>query len=381
MATFGDNTTGGSSDNLNANQMLGSKFTAPSDVATLTHISFYVNNASTPFNVKVLIYSTTGTFIAASADTVVNTTGWNTIAISASLTPSTVYWLGVLYKAGGSANSAYDYDNTSGTAYHASGLTYASPSNVTFSTINNYGMTIYATYTPPTVDVTVSVAAPLSSVFSIQAPTVTATKNVTVSATVLSATFSIQSATELIDEFYTPPQPLTATFSLPAANIITPDSQTIVSAPLTAVFSTPAPSVSANAIVGVSVLSATFSQPSATFKGDVAPVPSVLAATFSTPAPTISAIGNITVSSSVLAATFSLPSATVTAEQNASVSAGVLSATFTLQAVTVTAIQNVDLTATTLVATFSVNTPRKVGGLWTPQPRAQGVWTPQPRAV
>ncbi len=231
---------------------------------------------------------------------------------------------------------------------------------------------------PFSTSVTVSPSV-LAATFSIPAATVTAIQNVTVSPSVLAATFSTQAPTETGGATVSPAV-LAATFSIPLPNIITPDAL-INASVLSATFSVPARTVSAGALTTPSVLSATFSQPSATFRGDFTALPSALSATFSIPAPTISAIGNITVSPSVLAATFSLPTRTVSAEQNASIAAGVLSATFSLQTPTVTAIRNVELTATTLIATFSVNTPRKVGGLWTAQPREQGVWTPQPRAI
>lgn len=227
-------------------------------------------------------------------------------------------------------------------------------------------------------DVTVS-----ATVVSVTAsiPASTQSGGATIAPNVLTATFSVQSATELIDEFFTPAQPITATFSIPAVNIITPDAQ-ILATVLTATFSIPTATPSGGASIDATVQSATFSIPTVSFIGSVSITPDAQVATFTTLAPTISAIGNVTISATAVAATFSLQSPTVTAEQNAMFSAGVLSATFSIETPTITATRNVTIDASVVSAVFSIPTPlRKVGGLWTAQPRAQGVWTPQPRAI
>lgn len=213
---------------------------------------------------------------------------------------------------------------------------------------------------------------------STQAPTISA--GASIAPNVLTATFSVQSATELIDEYFTPAQAITATFSIPVPNIITPDAQVDVSV-LSAVFSVPTPTASGNADISASVQSALFSLPTVEFIGSVSISPDAQVATFSILAPTISAVGNVSISASTVAATFSLQSPTVTAEQNAMASAGVLTATFSTLAVTITAERNVLFDAPVMVATFSIQRPTKIGGLWTAQPRVQGTWTPQPRAI
>jgi len=242
---------------------------------------------------------------------------------------------------------------------------------------NQNSASTFYTASAAATNVTVS-ASVLSATFSVPTRTVTGTANVTPS--VLSAAFSTQ-APAISGGATVSPSVLAATFSIPAPNIITPDAL-INASILSASFSVQSPTVGGGASVAVGVLTATFSQPTATFRGDYSHPASVLSATFSTPAPTISAIGNVSIAASVLSATFSLQSTTVSAEQNAMISAGVLSATFTVPTPTITAIRNVEITATTLVATFSIPKPlRKVGGLWTAQPREEGVWTPQARAI
>lgn len=225
--------------------------------------------------------------------------------------------------------------------------------------------------------------------------------NITVSSTVLSATFSAPSRTVSGGATVSPavqaatfsspartvsgaanvsPSVLSATFSHPVANIITPDS--LVSASVvSATFSTPTTTVSGASNVSVGVLSATFSVPAFTVPIGYSHAAGVLSATFSTQAPVITAIGNITVSPSALSATFTTLAPTISAEVNAVVSANVLTAVFTTQAPTITAQRHVTISATTLSATFSTPARRKVGGVWSPQPRTEGVWTRQPRVM
>lgn len=232
---------------------------------------------------------------------------------------------------------------------------------------------------PYATDVSVS-AGVQSATFSQPAATVTAIRNATISAGVQSATFSAPARTVTGTANVTASTP-SATFSIPAVNIITPDAQVNVGV-LSATFSIPAMTVRiSNTVSQGTPPSATFSIPSSSVKIDFTHASSVFGATFTVPAPTISAESNITISPSALSATFSLPAVTVSGEQNAMIEAGVLSATFSVQAPTVTAIRNITVDASVLSALFSVQTPRKVGGLWTAQPRNEGVWTAQGRVI
>lgn len=150
MATFGNTTNAGNSDWLNANQVIGTTFTSPADAGTLTTLSLYVNNASTPFNVKLVVYTPSGTFLATSADTTLSATGFQSVPISLVLSPSTSYTLCVLYKAAGSSSGSYDFAAT-GSSLTAGSVTYASPGNVSFGSVGSYSLTIFATYTPASV--------------------------------------------------------------------------------------------------------------------------------------------------------------------------------------------------------------------------------------
>lgn len=218
----------------------------------------------------------------------------------------------------------------------------------------------------------------LTATFSAQAPTVTAIRNVTISPTTQSAVFSTQ-APVISGGAGVSVGVVSATFSIPLPNIITPDALVNASV-VSAAFSTQAPSVTGQAIVSSSVLSATFSQPSASFVGSVSISPNTQSATFSVQNPDIYAVGNVTVSASAVSGTFSIQNPTITAETFAE--AGVVSATFSTLSVTVTTTQSVTVDASVMTATFSVIKPlRKVGGLWTAQPRNEGVWVPQGRVA
>ena len=142
---------------------------------------------------------------------------------------------------------------------------------------------LVVTYSTST-DVTVS-ATVLSATFTIPAYTVTAIRNVTISPTAQTATFSVQSATEIIDEYYSPPQPFTATFSIPTYTVTIAD-----------------------VIIQPSVQVCTFTIPTYTPDVTANPTisPSVQVCTFTIPSYTVDVVSNITISPSVLTATFSI---------------------------------------------------------------------------
>jgi hypothetical protein len=174
---------------------------------------------------------------------------------------------------------------------------------------------------------------------------------------------------------------LTATFSTPAPNIITPDAEFQQTAPFTASFSVPAYAVTIDTSLSVSPVTATFSIPSPSVQIDVSHAVNALVATFSIPEYIVSAEENVSIAGTVVTATFNTNEVVITAEQNAMIEQGVLIATFTIPEYIVTAIRNVDVDVEVLTATFSTLAPTKVGGLWTAQGRTEGVWTPQPRAI
>jgi len=153
---FGNFTVAGKSDNLNSGQMVCTDFTAPADAGTLTSLSMYFS-AVNGDAVKLVIYSSTGTFLAASTGGAIGATGWATSTVSLALTPSTVYCLGIVYQTGSSAPT-YDYSTTLGNAENGGTVGYSSPSNASFSTLTSYSQTIYAAYTPASSGSTVAPA-------------------------------------------------------------------------------------------------------------------------------------------------------------------------------------------------------------------------------
>lgn len=162
--------------------------------------------------------------------------------------------------------------------------------------------------------------------------------DVTVSSSVLAATFSTQ-APAITGGAAITPSVLAATFSLPTPDIFLPDVIVNISAPL----------------------AATFSLPTATPSGDASVTSSVLSALFSTQAPTVSLL--LEVAPSVLAATFSLPASTVSLLTNVAIGAP-LSATFSIPAITITIINDITIAASVLSATFSIPSIASSGGIW-----------------
>lgn len=227
-------------------------------------------------------------------------------------------------------------------------------------------------------NVTVS-ATVVAATFSIPTVTVTAIQNATISPNAQSATFSSQ-AVAISGGAIVSSSVLSATFSLPAPNIITPDSIIYPNA-VSAIFSMPTPAVGGGSIIDVGVLTATFSIPSSSVEIGATIDANTLNATFSIETPTVNADSNITINAGVQTATFNIETPTITAETNAMFNASVISLTFSIQSPTITAERNMTVDSSVVSATFSVLSPRKVGGLWTAQPRVQGTWTPQPRII
>jgi hypothetical protein len=171
---------------------------------------------------------------------------------------------------------------------------------------------VSATFSIPSRTVTGgATASPSAQVLTVSIPTytVTAIQHITVSPSVLTATFSIQSATEIIDDSYSPPQPFTLTFSIPA-------------------YSVEAGAITAN--------------------------PSVQVLTFTIPTYTVSAIANISISPSTQSLTFGIPAYTASGEQSASVSASVQILTFSIPTYTATATANISTSVGVQAMTFSI---------------------------
>lgn len=133
--------------------------------------------------------------------------------------------------------------------------------------------------------------------------------NVTVNATVVTATLSIPTYTPTaIRNVSVASTVLSATFSIPAYTV----------------------SLATNISVSPAVLSATFSLPSSTTTAirNVTQSPAVLACTFSVPAPVVSASMNVSTSPSVLVVTFATQTPVI--QVGCSVAISIISATFSI---------------------------------------------------
>lgn len=229
---------------------------------------------------------------------------------------------------------------------------------VTFSGSQNWGVIQISIAEDVAVNITVN-ATVLSATFSI--PSRTVTGGATVSPAVLSSTFSIPALTVTATRSVTVASTVfSATFSIPTLAVMTPDAYVQPSA-LSATFSTPASSVSGGATVSPSVLSATFSTPSVNVTGGTTSSPSPLTATFSIPSITVTTTRFVTVSASALEATFTIPVYSVLAQTNETVSPNVLSATFSTPAPVITTTRTVSVSASVLQSTFTIPAYTAVG--------------------
>ena len=107
--TLGQTTLGSVVDMADSNWMTGSRVVTPTQALTVTSITVYVGGVSPAPNNQfgVAIYSDSGgapaTRVAQYANGTLQANAWNTLAISASLSPNTAYWL--MYNANGSISS------------------------------------------------------------------------------------------------------------------------------------------------------------------------------------------------------------------------------------------------------------------------------------
>jgi len=154
--TLGYTPIGGSVDSYDSYNMDGSKITTGPQGGQITSISAYVGAIDpTPANdlFQVALYTDSngapGTLVASSASGTLVANSWNTVALAATLAPTTTYWL--MYNAAGSAsqynNLAYDTGAAgSGAYYSAANQQYGAwPSTFGASTSINYQYALYAT--------------------------------------------------------------------------------------------------------------------------------------------------------------------------------------------------------------------------------------------
>ena len=152
---FGRTTVGSLFGTTNSNTINAARFQMAGQSGTVTSISVYVASpisASLNNQFQVAIYSDNagapGTFIASSSSQALVGNSWNTVSISASVTPNTYYWL--CYNTNGLAANANDevYDSTGGSYAYLTPLPFGTwPANFGApSGTSSYFVSIYATY-------------------------------------------------------------------------------------------------------------------------------------------------------------------------------------------------------------------------------------------
>lgn len=193
---------------------------------------------------------------------------------------------------------------------------------------------LYAQVFEVSLSTNISVSASvLSTTLSIQTPTITAKRSVSISGTVLSGTLSLQTPT-IRGKANVVSSVLSASFSIPAHSIIIANNALISASPLVALFSIQTPTITTQREVTVS--------------------PSVITATFSLPTPTIHESIPVSVNANILNVSLSIPSITITTQIFALVSPSPLSASFTIPAYTEIITANIDIDASVFSASFSI---------------------------
>lgn len=149
MATFG-NTNAGSSTVAGptaGDYCYGAKFTTPSNMGSVTSISVSCvdNTASKSF--KAVIWDSSRAVVAiGSAVAFPNGKNWATSNISASLSASTDYYIGLVWTS--FASQQIVYADNSGGNYYSGANNYTTPTTLPTTSSGTYNLSVYATYTP-----------------------------------------------------------------------------------------------------------------------------------------------------------------------------------------------------------------------------------------
>lgn len=152
--TFGNTSVGSATDSADANWLNGSRFVTGSTAGTVVSMSVHVGAVDAFGNDRYAlgIYTDSagspGTLVAHSASGMLTANSWNTIAVSATLTANTAYWL--VYNTNATSASLNDmhYATGSGTlGFGTSGDTFGTwPTSFGASTTGSGTYSIYATY-------------------------------------------------------------------------------------------------------------------------------------------------------------------------------------------------------------------------------------------
>lgn len=119
---FGKTTIGASEDSSNGNFMNCSKFTTGGSAGTVVSFTLYTRGAVDPSNnlFQGAIYTDNGSggnpvnLVASSVSAVLTSESWNTVAISASLSASTIYWLCANTNTAVTTSNNWAYDTSAG---------------------------------------------------------------------------------------------------------------------------------------------------------------------------------------------------------------------------------------------------------------------------
>jgi len=241
--TLGYTKVGGSQDTYDSYNMNGSKVTTGPQGGQVVSVSAYVgaidpNAANDRFQAAIYADNngSPGALVASSASGTLTANRWNTVALAATLAPSTTYWL--MYNANGSAsgydNLAYDVGPVGSGAYYTNASQQYGVWPATFgaSTSINYQYSLYATLsggaTPTPTATATSTPTPTNTRTAMSTPTPTNTNTPTNTSTPTTAPPSATPTSTPIPPTSTPtmiptpvpgavcptPSPLTATVCL-----------------------------------------------------------------------------------------------------------------------------------------------------------------------
>ncbi|MEX0931889.1 MAG: FG-GAP-like repeat-containing protein [Candidatus Paceibacterota bacterium] len=150
--TFGYETAGGTTVDLNSNEVRVSSSTVPIDMDTVEKLTLYVSDPGGYF--KGIIYKLDDTFEANGLGAEVSPIGWGggwvdtAFSIEPSLASGTVYYLGGI---GGASKSRMYYDSgVTNQAKYDDSISYTSPSSLTSPIHDARKYSVYATYSTTT---------------------------------------------------------------------------------------------------------------------------------------------------------------------------------------------------------------------------------------
>jgi hypothetical protein len=155
--TVGLTTQGSTQDSFDGGFMNGSKYTTGTTAGSISSLSVYVGSIDTTPNNKyaLAIYTDSsgnpGSLVAQTATGTLTANSWNTLPITATLSPSTSYWF--FYETNSSSSSLSNmYYNSGGSTYGQSQTFGSWPASLTNPPDTATTFSIYATFGSGTID-------------------------------------------------------------------------------------------------------------------------------------------------------------------------------------------------------------------------------------